>query len=446
VNRTSLQNDSREIFKTALAAVDARAATQSAVTLDNSLLKVGDTEIDISGRPIYLIAIGKASAAMTSGFADVLGDRITRGIVCGPPDQDVDPHSWRRFTARFTGGHPLPTEESILAAKSTLSLLADADERTLIFFLISGGGSAMFELPVQDSITIDDLREANRQLVSCGASIAEINAVRRAFSAVKGGKLALAAPHSDQITLIVSDTNSDDAASVASGPTIEPDFEIDAIEVVKRYAVENSLPRSIRDAIAEDAPERHATGRLRTHYVLLDNNTALNAAAGKAQEMGFAVEVAKDINEQEIDAGCDSLLSLAQDVWKRNGGKPVCLLSGGEFSCRVRGDGIGGRNLETVLRFALKMKELPSGATTPHWTILSAGTDGIDGNSEAAGAMADETTVLRANERNITPAEFLERSDSFHFFEQLGDAIVTGATGTNVRDIRVVLFKARPPE
>jgi glycerate 2-kinase len=202
--------------------------------------------------------------------------------------------------------------------------------------------------------------------------------------------------------------------------------------------LKGSLPKSIMNAIVEYVPQENATTtRLSTHQILLDNNTALQAAATKAVELGFAVELATDINEQEIDAGCDLLLERAQEVWKRNGGKPICLLSGGEFSCRVRGDGIGGRNSETVLRCALKMDE---SRMNNDWAILSAGTDGIDGNSEAAGAVADETTVLRAVSKNIKPGNFLERSDSFHFFEQLDGVVMTGPTGTNVRDIRVVLI------
>lgn len=437
MTKTSLQNDAREIFQAALHAVDARVAVQRAVTVNNSLLKTGEIEIDISGRAIYLVAIGKASVAMSVGLADVLGELINRGIVCGPPHQAVENHLWQRFK----GGHPLPTEESILAARSALRLLADADKDALVIFLISGGGSAMFELPVNDSIIIVELREANRQLVYCGATIAEINAVRRAFSAVKGGKLSLAAPQTDQITLIVSDTNPGDAANVASGPTIEPGLEIDAFEVVKKYGLEGSLPESIMTAIMNPvAQSRLPTSRLRKHYILLDNNTALQAAAVKASEMGYAVEIAADINEQEIDSGCELLLFRMRDAWERNGGKPICLLSGGEFSCPVRGDGIGGRNLETVLRCSLKMNEV---LTTAQWAILSAGTDGIDGNSEAAGAVADETTTVRASSAGLDAANFLARSDSFHFFKQLSDVIITGPTGTNVRDVRVALMRSR---
>lgn len=438
VSVTNLRDSARQIFFSGLQAVDARAATRRTVSLNDSLLKIDETEIAIAARPIYVVAIGKAAGTMAAGLTDVLGNRITRGIICGPAQESIQLHGWQRFV----GGHPLPTQQSLEAASATLQLLKDAAEGALIIFLISGGGSAMFELPANEKISLDDLREANRQLVSCGATIAELNSVRRGFSAVKGGKLALTAPNTHQITLIVSDTNVGEESCVASGPSIELDARApQASEVVKRYGLENSLPQSILEAIARYADVSRASDHhLRAHYVLLDNRTALEAAALEARNLGFSVEIARDINEQEIDAGCDLLISRAQALWNRHGGKPICLLSGGEFSCRVSGDGVGGRNLETVMRCAMKLDSFPREDLSPNWVVLSAGTDGIDGNSEAAGAVADQTTLSRAAAKGISAESYLSRSDSFHFFEQLGDLVVTESTGTNVRDLRVVLI------
>ena len=437
---TNLDLQAREIFFSALSAADARRATRRALTLSNSLLSVGDIAIDIAERPVYVVAIGKAAMAMTAGLRDVLGDRISNGIVCGPAVGEVD-FGW----PAFAGGHPLPTEDSIAAARATVSLLTAAESSALIIFLISGGGSAMFELATDESISIADLREANRQLVSSGASIAEVNAVRRAFSAVKGGKLARYAPNTDQITLIVSDTNPDDVASVASGPSLEPNASApEALKVVQSYDLVNSLPASILKAIEQPAQplEERASG-LRVHHVLLDNRRVLEAAAAEAGARGFAVEIVPDINEQEIEVGSDLLISRAQTLWQQHGGKPVCLVSGGEFSCPVRGSGIGGRNLETVLRCAMKLEEMADAPTNPHWALLSAGTDGVDGNSLAAGAWADESTIRLGLSQGLGAADFLERSDAFHFFEHLGNLIVTGPTGTNVRDVRIVLAGPR---
>ncbi len=435
---TNLDTHAREIFLSALQAVDARAATRRAVSLNNSLLCLGDTTIDIAERPVYLVAIGKAAGPMTAGFVDALGDRIAEGIVCGAASAGLNP-SW----AIFEGGHPFPTADSIAAARAAVLLLGNTERNALIVFLISGGGSAMFELPVAESITLTDLREANRQLVSCGASIAEINTVRRAFSAVKGGKLAARAPYTDQITLIVSDTNPGDVTSVASGPTIEPNATGgDAREVVQRYGLADSLPSSILKGIARSQVEESVPVKgQRAHYVLLDNRSALESAAAGARSRGFIVELALDINEQEIGVGCNLLISRALALWNQNEGKPICLIAGGEFSCPVRGTGVGGRNLETVLRCAMKLNEMPG---VHHWTVLSAGTDGVDGNSKAAGAIADETTIARGERSGLDPSEFLERSDALHFFEPLGDLIVTGPTGTNVRDLRLVLARNEP--
>ncbi len=173
--------------------------------------------------------------------------------------------------------------------------------------------------------------------------------------------------------------------------------------------------------------------------MLLDNSTVIEAAAAEARASGFAVEIVSDINEQEIEVGSDLLISRAQALWQQHGGKPICLVSGGEFSCPVRGNGVGGRNLETVLRCAMKLDGDASLGKTQHWAVLSAGTDGVDGNSIAAGAWADETTIRLGLSQGLDAADFLERSDAFHFFEHLGNLIITGPTGTNVRDVRIVL-------
>jgi hydroxypyruvate reductase len=323
-------------------------------------------------------------------------------------------------------------------------MLRSVPEGGLVVFLVSGGGSAMFELPVDERITLNDLREANRQLVQCGATIAEINSVRRAFSAVKGGKLSDCASQADQITLIVSDTNPGDEAAVASGPTLRPaESAPKATDVVRRIGLDRSLPKSILNAIEAgmDAPQTEMDG-LRMHQVLLDNRTAVEAAARQAEELGFVVEIANDINEQEIGMGCELLDSRAHALWEKSAkAKTVCLISGGEFSCPVRGEGVGGRNSETVLGCAIRLSEVTEDQQHPasRWIVLSAGTDGIDGNSPAAGAVADETTIARGLSAGLDASDFLARSDSFSYFQRLGDVLVTGPTGTNVRDIRIII-------
>jgi hydroxypyruvate reductase len=354
---------------------------------------------------------------MALGLDDALGDKLTAGVIVSSTRHDSK--RWQSFI----GGHPLPNEASLASARAAFALLDRAhEENATLIFLISGGGSAMIEWPVGDDISLRDLRAANQDLISCGASIAEVNAVRRAFSAVKGGGLARRSPRAQTFTLIVSDTNPGDEASVASGPTLSaPPDAPKAMEVVHHYRLDTILPPSIMNAIRQAKDSREPVSG--SHIVLLDNRTATRAAQQKAIELGFACSLLDHINEQPIQEGCDLLLSTHS-----------CAISGGEFSCPVRGDGRGGRNLETALRCAISLQD-----QTSHTVVLSAGTDGIDGNSPAAGAIADETTIQRARNLNLDAEQYLARSDSYTFFEQLNDLIVTGPTGTNVRDLRVLL-------
>lgn len=379
-NLDQLRRSAREIFDAALASVDPREAVSEAIVRDGPTVDVCGERIDLSSTPVFAIALGKAATSMALGVEDALGDKLTRGVMSAPPSSELSSQRWEIFE----GGHPLPNEASLDAAEAAFNLLDWAnDVRGLVIFLVSGGGSAMMEWPISPAISLDDLRRVNEDLIASGARISEINAVRRTFSAVKGGKLAERALHARTVTLIVSDTNRGDEANVASGPT---------------------LPTS-------------------PYRVLLGNWTALEAAHQKALELGFKPSIAHDICEQPIQQGCELLLARMNE-------NTDCLISGGEFSCPVRADGIGGRNLETVLRCALEKRNV---------VVLSAGTDGIDGNSPAAGAIADPTTLGRAQNLGLNPIRFLEHSNSFTFFAELEDLIVIGPTGTNVRDLRILL-------
>ncbi|HUE83453.1 MAG TPA: DUF4147 domain-containing protein [Pyrinomonadaceae bacterium] len=431
-----LRQSAREIFDCGLRAADAREAVRQTVNLRDSQLTICDTRYGSSRKNIYVIAIGKAAGAMALGLTDVLGDWIAAGVLSSPRlgSQVTLDSRWQLFS----GGHPLPNEESLRAAEASFALLKRANqEQALVIFLISGGGSAMLEYPVRKDITLADLQEANRVLVTSGANISEINSIRRAFSAVKGGQLATHAAIADQLTLIVSDTNEGDETSVASGPTLVPKQDSPkAAEVVARYNLAESLPLRIVSVINEQQRSPQPTQSNHPSYVLLSNHDALEASAKAAQRLGFAVQVEREINEQPIEEGCRLLLSCFKRLKQERPDRKVCLISGGEFSCPVRGDGIGGRNLETVLRCAL---EIEQSNFTGDVVVLSAGTDGIDGNSRVAGAIADQTTIPRAHNQGLDPRAFLEKSDLFRLFSPLGDTIKIGPTGTNVRDIRIIL-------
>ncbi len=438
----------REMFDKALRAVGAAVAIRNAVEIEGERLHICNQTIELRDRNICSIGIGKAAVHLAFALEEVLGERFTAGFFTGPlvPPQVINSnglHEWPLKTRWrwIEGGHPLPNKASLNAAQRAFELLKQAnDAQAIIIFLVSGGGSAMLEWPVSDDITLANLRIANKVLVNCGASIAEINSVRRAFSEVKGGKLAARAPNCDQVTLIVSDVPQGQEWNVASGPTLAPPSDApNGRDVIDKYNQRDQLPPSIVRAIDSVAASQHdEKTSLRQHFVLLDNNAALQAAAEAARAGGFVTEIASEISDQPIEAGCELLLHRLEELRSahRARSQPVCLISGGEFACPVRGDGVGGRNLETALRLALTMAKQPA---NKGWVALCAGTDGIDGNSSAAGAIADHTTITRARAIGLDAEDFLRRSDSYSFFQELGDAITIGPTGTNVRDIRLLL-------
>jgi glycerate 2-kinase len=468
-----LRQLARRVFNETLADLDAGRALRRAISFDEGRLKIFDVEFDARDQrlDVYAVALGKAAGAMAVALDEILGDRLREGVVSAPPLRVPLPARWRTFK----GGHPLPNDASIEAARAAFDLLRRADERaatleadvgarSLVVFLVSGGGSAMMELPRDPRVTPVELGAMNHALVTCGASIAEINAVRRAVSAVKGGRLGRAAPRVAQVTLVVSDVGDGEGRGVASGPTFSFDEEQDALDarsVVRRYDLAARLPLSILRALTQPrgqttSPDGAAAATInadapRRHFVLLDNARGVRRAAEIARGLGFEVEAAHDLSEQHVEEAApllvSRLLKLRESV---GGGRGACVVSGGEFACPVRGEGRGGRNAETVLRCAL---ELDARATelnaispapsdgSPRFVLLSAGTDGIDGNSPAAGAVCDETTIRRARALNLDARDYLSRSDAYTFFDALGDAVTTGPTGTNVRDLRILMSK-----
>jgi hydroxypyruvate reductase len=443
-----LRRAAREIFDEVLEAVDARRAVLGAVEFDGVTLVVGGTRFNLRERPrkIFSVALGKAAAPMAAALDERLGETLSAGVLSSTRSDFSFNERWRGFK----GGHPLPNEASLEAARAAFDLLREADDSSaLVIFLVSGGGSAMMELPRDSRLTLEDLREANSVLVLCGAPIDEVNAVRRALSAVKGGGLAACASRATQVTLVISDVGAGRAYDVASGPTLPSPADPHAVqEIIRRHGLTSKLPPSIIHAL-EESGATHSRGvehkAPREFHILLDNARACEAAADAARSRGFAVEVATDLIEQPVEEGAAAMVSRLAALSAREGesGRVACLISGGEFSCPVRGDGTGGRNSETALRCAFEFERVVrvsnEGRLPARLVALSAGTDGIDGNSPAAGACSDETTLARARALGLDASKFLERSDAYSLFNRLGDALVTSATGTNVRDVRILL-------
>jgi len=442
----NLRTTALELFKRTLAAIDVETIFGAHLHLNSDQLTIEDEICDLAKfSRLVVIAIGKASVPMARAVEKVLEDRITDGLVV---TNAVIGEAPQRLPL-LIGGHPLPNAASLQAAAKALSLLRQHDaEDTLVIFLISGGGSAMFEQPIDPNLTLDDLQTINRALVNCGAVINEMNIVRRHLSAVKGGKLAAAAPRSRQISLYVSDVNSDDLTTVASGPTL-PDNSTreDFRRIIARYdllnqfgtepgAVATGLPGMSNTESTWSLPLPVPYHQSSSHHLLLDNRRAMLEAGRIAErDFGLIVEIADDLVEDHVETMMLAHVERIAALQHRHPGQAVCLLSGGEVICPVRGDGQGGRNQEFVLRAAIHLHQRELENTV----ILSAGTDGIDGHSPAAGAIADSQTIQNAEGKGVSAETHLTDSDSFNFFNTIGDAIITGPTGNNVRDLRILL-------
>ncbi len=442
-----LRSIANQIFLKALAAIEVESIVRNALQFNKYKLIVDNREYDLNEfSRVIVIAIGKAAEPMARAAEEILGEKITDGIVATNALIGDAPKNFRVFV----GGHPIPNQSSIDGAEAALRLLREAnDEKTLVLFLVSGGGSAVFEKPIADEISLEDLQTINRVLVGCGAVIGEMNVVRKALSSVKGGRLAEAANRATQISLYISDVNHDDLATISSGLTLPGNFTLEDFDrIVEKYDLLDKFPEHISNIVLSTAfrrrletlPPKGGTQNVETqnacHHLLLDNREALKIAKKIAEDdFNCVVEIAEDLVEGEIEEMTIEHLNRLQTLREHHPDKIVCLLSGGEVICPVRGNGQGGRNQEFVLRAAMKINPNESIA------VLSAGTDGIDGHSPAAGAIADETTLLRAAALEISPIDYLQRSDSYNFFHQIGDAIIIGSTGNNVRDLRIFLAK-----
>jgi hydroxypyruvate reductase len=384
---------------------------------------------------LFLVSFGKAAVPMTSWLLDKCGRNNTTGVLSAPSVPDPD---WRGLEC-FAGGHPVPNRASLDAAQSALHLARRATPGDLVVFIISGGGSSLFEFPITSQIDLPDVRALYETLVLCGADIVDINVVRKHLSAVKGGRLAKAASPARQITLYISDVPPGQESSVASGPTMpDPSTLSDFRRIAAEYDLERQTPPPITalftdSSIAETPKPGDETFDRSTWTCVLDNNDAVDAARRFAEGERWSAVPDVSVDDIDVAAATDQLLArLLANKSTTEGNGPVCIVSGGELRSPVVGSGVGGRNqafvLECVPRIAGKQI-----------AVLSAGTDGIDGNSPAAGAVADGRTLSRAQALGLDPAEFLKNSDSYSFFKILGDEIMCGPTQNNVRDIRVLV-------
>ena len=403
--------------------------------IDAPLRKSISNGADGKGR-LMVVGFGKAAVPMAGWLLDKSKRESVPGVLSAP---SVPAPRWRNLDC-FSGGHPVPNQQSLDAAGAALGLLQRATQDDLVVFLISGGGSSLFELPINEAVSLTDISELYGTLVRCGADIVEINTVRKHLSAVKGGRLARAAAPARQVTLYVSDVPAGQESSVASGPTMPDastltDFRrIAAIYDLGKQSAPSITPLLRRDASLPETPKPGEPAFERSSWFrVLDHGDAVKAACRFAQGEGWSAVSDLSVDDADVALAADQLLArLKSFAATAPDDKPACIVSGGELSSPVTGTGVGGRNqafvLECVPRIAGK-----------RIAVLSAGTDGIDGNSPAAGAVADGRTLARARSLGLDPADYLRNSDSHSIFDALGDVIVCGPTQNNVRDIRVLV-------
>jgi glycerate 2-kinase len=432
-----VKKTAEHVFRHTLAAIDIPSALARRLGRRGSLISAGgSSDIDLSGfREIVAIAFGKAALGMARGLREILSPEFPPdGILVVPAAPSSPLPGWKTFL----GGHPLPTAESFAAGKAILERLARCDERTIVFFLISGGGSSLVEQPLWPGVTLADFQQLNSALITCGAPIEEINVVRKHLSATKGGRLAAAAPLSTKITFAISDVPEGEESALASGPTVpDPSTMDDTERIVRKYGLLAKLPASLREmierrSIGETPKDGNAAFARARFEILLGERELLHAAHHCCEAEGFTCLVDTETDNWPLEKAAEHLLAQLEILKKENPRRRVAIFAGGEVSSPVTGDGIGGRNSAFVLACVPKI-------AGKRIAVLSVGTDGVDGNSPAAGAVADGETFSRAQAMGLDAGEFLRRCDAHGFFARIDDAIVTGPTGNNLRDLRILL-------
>jgi hydroxypyruvate reductase len=426
-----MRDAARGLFASALKNASIESAFARHVSCERGVLRVCEDLYDLgSYSRVLVVSIGKAAHTMATSLEAQVGSRL-EGIVASSVEPASQVHGFRYFQA----GHPTPTAESIQAADAILKSMNSLNAASLVIFMVSGGGSSIVEKPMDDEISLEDLISTYRALVLSGAPIAEINAIRKHLSAVKGGRLAQAAYPAQQVSILVSDVPDATPDALASGPTMPDSTSIgDCERIVAKYGLIDQFPKSVADIfrqhVLEETPKSDDPAFVRARWwTVLSNKVAVEEAMTAATKAGFAVEVDNSCDDWDYEKAAYYLVQRVREL--RKSVSRVCLISGGEVTVGVGNGGIGGRNQQ----FALVCAEKIVGEDI---TVLSVGTDGIDGNSPAAGAVVDGSTLERAG-GGETVRRALDGFNAHPLLDALGDAIVTGPTGNNLRDLRVLL-------
>lgn len=438
----SMRREARKIFFQSLQAVSPRKILSSILSIQNQSLRVGRRVYPLSRfRRILVAGAGKASAAMAADLENILGSRIKVGWVNVKYGHG---RKLKRIQIQECG-HPIPDEAGVEGARKIKEGISHLREDDLLIFLISGGGSALLPCPVPE-ITLEEKQATTHALLQCGAAIQEINTLRKHLSLLKGGGLARIAYPATIISLILSDVIGDPLDAIASGPTVpDPTTFEDCAKILNRYELWGKIPSSvvsyIREGLARKREEtlKKGDGAFKKVYnlVVANNLLAMKAAEKAAKALGYHTLILSSLVEGETREVAKVHAAIAKEVLLSGNPvpPPACILSGGETTVTMKGNGKGGRNQEFALAAAMEI------AGWREIVILSAGTDGTDGPTDAAGAFADGQTVNRGKNKDLDPWSYLERNDSYHYFEKIKGLFITGPTGTNVMDLRILLIK-----
>jgi len=438
--KKNLKDTCLAIFRAGLEAVDPYNATTRALRLSGEELQVRERSFRLKDfKRIVVVGAGKGSAPMAQAVEEVLGERLEGGLV-------IVKYGYTAPLERVTlveAGHPIPDEAGQRGAKNLLEMLTGLGKDDLVVCLLSGGGSALLPAPVE-VVSLGEKQETTKILLESGASIHEINAVRKHLSRIKGGWLAKTAAPATMITLVLSDVIGDDLDVIASGPMVgDRSTFSDCLQIIEKYHLEYKIPTTVKDHLHKGAagsvPETPKPDdpifRTAYHLIVGSNILCLEAAERKAQEMGYHTLILSSCIEGETREAAKVHGAILKEILTsgRPLASPACVISGGETTVTIRGKGKGGRNQEFVLACGMDIAGWQGAA------VFSAGTDGTDGPTDAAGAFADWHMVERALAMDLDPSAALRKNDSYPFFEKLGDLVITGPTNTNVMDVRILI-------
>jgi glycerate 2-kinase len=435
-----LRAHAREIFFAGLKAADPLNAIKKNIRVSNDHLRIADRSYALAQvRTLLIIGCGKAAARMALAIEDLLGDKISAGVVIVKYGYALPLKKIKVIEA----GHPIPDEAGLSGARQVMDLARGAGENDLVLFLISGGGSALFPGPA-DGLTLAEKQRTTQLLLQSGATIREVNAVRKHISKLKGGRFAKLVAPANLVSLILSDVVGDALEAIASGPTVADSTTFaDCLEILQRYGLEEKIPHGVLDllqrgaqgAIDETLKPSDAVFEKVQNVIIGGNRMALEGAVRHARALGYHTRVLSNSIEGESREVARSHAALVKEIAraKQRHRHATCVISGGETTVTVHGDGLGGRNQEFALAAAIDIDGLDG------VVILSAGTDGTDGPTDAAGGIVDGSTLQRGRAKGLDAMAFLARNDSHTFLKATDDLLITGPTFTNVMDLQVML-------